>query len=92
MAHIRTLTLIDEVRQEQIQHRDHDPRPYVRKRCAALLKIAEGKALYWEAHHSLLKPHDPDSVYAWLDTYETSGLTGLIARQHGGDRRSWRDI
>ncbi len=88
MARIRTLTLTEEAKQELIQARDHDPRPYVRERCAALLKIAEGKAPYWVAQHGLLKPRDPDSLYAWLRIYEQEGLAGLIARQHGGDHRS----
>ena len=44
MASQRTLALSWEQWRELAAHRDHDPRPYVRERCAALLKIAEGKA------------------------------------------------
>jgi hypothetical protein len=87
MAQQRTLTLTDEQRHELIEHRDHDPRPYVRERCAALLKIAAGDAAYCVAHQGLLKERDPDTVYHWLNLYETEGLTGLIAHQHGGPRR-----
>jgi len=87
MAQKRTLTLTDEQRQELIQQRDHHPRPYVRERCAALLKIADGKTPHWVAKHGLLKERDPDSVYLWLNIYESQGLTGLIARQHGGPHR-----
>jgi hypothetical protein len=57
------LTLTDEAKQVLIEHRDHDERPYVRERCAALLKIAEGKSSHWVAHHGLLKRRGPDTVY-----------------------------
>lgn len=87
MARRRTLTLTDEEHQELIEHRDHDPRPPVRERCAALLKIAEGKSPHWVARHGLLKERDPDTVYNWLNIYQAEGLAGMIARQHGGARR-----
>ena len=37
----RTLDLTVSQRQELLHHHDHDSRPYVRERCAALLKIAD---------------------------------------------------
>jgi len=83
----RTLALADGERAELLDHRDHDPRPYVRERCAALLKIADGNAPYAVAHAGLLRQRDPDTVYAWLDYYRDEGLPGLVAHQHGGHRR-----
>jgi hypothetical protein len=44
MAQRRRLELTDVQRQELAHHRDHDARPYVRERCAALLKIADGQS------------------------------------------------
>jgi hypothetical protein len=82
----RTLTLTEDQRQELLRLRDHDPRPYVRERGAALLKIAEGQAPHHVAHQGLLKPRDPDTVYAWLDHYQASGADGLIAHAQGGSR------
>lgn len=87
MAQRRKLSLTDEQRQALEQARDHDPRPYVRERAAALLKIAEGRSPHWVARHGLLKPRDPDAVYAWLDYYQTGGLAQVIARSHGGPHR-----
>ena len=87
MAQKRTLTLTEEQRQELIEHRDHDPRPYVRERCAALVKIAAGEAPYCVARQGLLKERDPDTVYQWLNRYEAEGLAALIGYQHGGPRR-----
>ena len=83
----RTLTLADDQRAELLYHRDHDSKPYVRERCAALLKIADGQAPYAVANTGLLKNRDPDTVYAWLDYYQDEGLPGLFAHQHGGNRR-----
>ncbi len=82
----RTLTLSDEQRQELLQLRDHDPRPYVRERGAAVLKIADGQAPHRVVRQGLLKPRDPDTVYAWLDHYQASGVAGLIAHPQGGFR------
>jgi hypothetical protein len=82
----RALTLTEEQRQELLKLRDHDPRPYVRERGAAILKIAEGQSPHRVAKSGLLKPRDPDTVYAWLDRYQTQGAPGLIAHPQGG----WR--
>jgi hypothetical protein len=83
----RTLALSDNQRAELLYHRDHDSKPYVRERCAALLKIADGHSPYAVANVGLLKNRDPDTVYAWLDYYQDQGLPGLLAHQHGGNRR-----
>jgi hypothetical protein len=42
MAARRTLERKTRQRQELEKYRDHDPRPYLRGRCGALLKIAGG--------------------------------------------------
>lgn len=53
--------------------RDRDPRPYLRERAAALLKIAQGMSPHAVARRGLLKPRDPDTVYIWLDNYIRDG-------------------
>ena len=83
----RTLALSDDERAELLYHRDHHPKPYARERCAALLKIADGTSPHAVAHGGLLRNRDPDTVYAWLDYYRDQGLPGLLAHQHGGNRR-----
>jgi hypothetical protein len=87
MAPRRRLTLEEDQWQSLGEHRDHDPRPYVRERCAALVKIAEGQSPHWVARQGLLKERDPDTVYRWLTAYQTAGLAGLIGGQPGGVRR-----
>ena len=80
----RVLSLTEEQRQELLRLRDHDPRPSVRERGAAILKIAEGQSPHHVATCGLLKPRDPDTVYAWLSCSEAEGAAGLIAHPHGG--------
>ena len=87
MAQRRKLTLAVAQRDDLVVHRDHDPRPYVRERCAALVKIADGMSPHAVARGGLLKARDPDTVYGWLNAYEAAGLVGLCAHQHGGPRR-----
>jgi len=83
---VRRLSLTEVQRQELVRLRDHDPRPFVRERGAALLKIAEGQSPHRVARSGLLKPRDPDTIYAWLGRYEAEGVAGLIAHPHGGSR------
>jgi DNA-binding PadR family transcriptional regulator len=87
MPHKRALTLTEKQRQELTDHRDHDPRPYVRERCSALLKIAAGHSPHWVAKQGLLKSRDPDTVYKWLNDYEAEGLAGMRGHQQGGNQR-----
>lgn len=87
MATRRTLALKAKQRVELEHHRDHDARPYVRERCGALLKIAEGHAPHAVATQGLLQPRDPDTVYGWLRVYETEGIGGIVTHQHGGNHR-----
>ena len=82
----RSLTLTEERRQDLLRLRDHDSRPYVRERGAAILKIAAGQSPHRVATSGLLRPRDPDTVYAWLDRYRAEGVAGLIAHPRGG----WR--
>jgi Winged helix-turn helix len=87
MAQRRRLTLTTGQREELVAHRDHDSRPYVRERCAALVKIADGLSPHAVARGGWLRGRDPDTVYGWLNAYEAEGLAGLRAHQHGGPRR-----
>jgi hypothetical protein len=69
-----------------VRLRDRDPRPYVRERAAALLKIADGMAPYAVAMQGLSQKRKPDTVYDWLNRYEDDGFDGLFqqSRRSGG--------
>jgi hypothetical protein len=90
MVQRRTLSLTETERQVLGEYRDHDPHPQVRERCAALLKVADGKSAHDVAQHGLLKARDPDTVYGWLNVYQAEGIKGLLSCLHGGKRRSFR--
>lgn len=83
----RTVLVTAEERAVLTHYRDHDREPWVRERCSAVLKIADGQAPYAVARTGLLQPRDPDTVYSWLTCYATEGIAGLLAHQHGGPRR-----
>ena len=87
MAIRRTLRLKMREQRELEQYRDHDPRPYVRERCGALLKIAAGATPHAVVRQGLLQPRDPDTLYGWLQRKEEEGVAGLFAPQQGGDRQ-----
>lgn len=87
MPYIRRLVLTPEQRQELVAARDHHPRPYMREKAAALLKVADGQPAAQVAQTGLLKAHDPDVVYSWMTRYEQHGLAGL-AIQPGRGRKS----
>jgi hypothetical protein len=87
MAIRRTLKLKTREQRELEHYRNHDPRPYVRERCSAVLRIAAGEPPHAVARQGVLKPRDPDTLYGWLQMYEEEGVAGLLAHQQGGDRR-----
>jgi len=88
MVHQRRLILTVEEREALVVHRDHDTHPQVRERCGALLKIADGRSANWVAQNGLLKERPVETVYNWLNIYESEGLVGLTGRLHGGKRRT----
>jgi hypothetical protein len=73
----RPLVLSETERQELVQLRDHARQPYLRERSAALLKIADGMPAALVARQGLLRPRDPDTVYAWLDRSQAAGRAGM---------------
>lgn len=69
----RTFSPTPEQHAELTRIRDHDPRPYLRERAAALLKIAGGMSPHAVALSGLLKPREPDTVYIWLNDFIRDG-------------------
>lgn len=84
MPHRRTLELTADERAALTDLRDHAPQPYLRERASALLKIAAGFPPAVVARSGLLRPRDPDTVYAWLDRWQAHGFDGLPIRDGRG--------
>jgi len=57
--------------------RDMDPRPYMRERAAAILKVADGQSARRVAQYGLLKRRDKNTVCSWIRQYLDKGLEGL---------------
>lgn len=84
MPRIRTLTLQPQDRDALERLRDRSPKPYLRERAAALLKVADDIPAALVARFGLLRPRDSDSLYQWLDRFEAQGLAGLTIRPGRG--------
>lgn len=79
----RTLALTEAQRAELVRARDRDPRPYLRERAGALLKVAAGWSPRRVALDGLARPRQPKTVNGWLDAYAAGGLGGLVQRARG---------
>lgn len=80
----RRLELRADARAELVALRDSGPKSYLRERAAALVKIADGAVAAEVARTGLLRPRQPDTVYAWLDRYRAEGIAGLTIRPGRG--------
>ncbi len=84
MPALRHLTLTGAQRAELICLRDTAPKPYLRERAAALLKIAAGARPAHVARSGLLRPRKERTVYTSLRRYEEAGVAGLLLRPGRG--------
>jgi hypothetical protein len=84
MPTTRRLFLTEEQRHQLTHLRDASPKPYLRERAAALLKIAAGLSAAQVAHQGLLRVRQPDTVYRWLNAFQTVGIEGLKVKPGAG--------
>ena len=73
----RYLTLTKEQEKELRKVRDQHPKPYMREKAAILLKIAAGMSPHMASQEGGLKEHHPDTIYKWMDWYQTAGIQRL---------------
>ena len=78
------LVLTQEQRTALERRRDTAPKPHERERAAALLKVAAGRPAAQIARTGLLRPRQPDTLYAWLDRFQSQGVAGLPIRPGRG--------
>lgn len=64
--------------------RDTSPRPYLRKRAAALLKVADGVSPTAVAGSGLLRRRKYHTMVARLRRYQADGVAGLVIRPGRG--------
>jgi len=83
-AAIRRISLTQEQRQQLTRLRDTACKPYVRERCAAILKVADGMSVAQVAGRGLLRRRRHETVSGWLSRFEQEGVQGLRVRPGRG--------
>lgn len=69
----------------QLEHAcRHHAKAYVREKCAALLKLEQGRACNEVAQQALLTRHSPDTLTDWMRCYQREGLDGLVVHPGRG--------
>ncbi len=64
--------------------REHHPKPYMRERAAALLKLADGMSIAGVARWGLFRTRAWDTIYTWMVRYELVGIAGLVIQPGRG--------
>ena len=83
--------LLDDAERRQLEEVvKRGPKPYLRERAAAILKVARGEVASRVARTGLLRPHAPDTVYAWLQRFERAGIAGLSITPGRGRKPPFR--
>ncbi len=83
------IELTAEQRQELEEVRDKHPKPYMRERATAILKIADGMSGLQVSREGLYKQRHPDTVYRWVKRYLAEGVKGLEIRKGRGRKPAY---
>ena len=92
MSRGRVVPLSAEQRGELLRLRDHHPLPYVRERCAAILKVAGGEPVRRVELARLLRPSSEETVGAWIDRYLAEVQAGLAVRKGRGRKPAFSPL
>lgn len=79
-----SLALTAEQRRVLEDARAHDPKPYMREKAAALLKVADGASARRVAAFGLLTKHRHRTISRWAERFLDEGLAGLRVRKGRG--------
>ncbi|MEA5259439.1 helix-turn-helix domain-containing protein [Arcicella aquatica] len=83
------VTLSDSQEQELQDLVAHHPKAYIREKACAILKIAQGHPGIWVAQNGLLRKRRKNTVYDWVHSYQTQGITGLFVKKGRGLKPSF---
>lgn len=72
--------------------RDTAPKPYLRERAGALLKIADGRSAAAVARDGLLRQRQPETVARWVHRFRVSGIAGLVDRPGRGRKPAFSPL
>lgn len=80
-----TQTAISELEEVLVSH----PKPYMRERASALLKVSQGAYIKDVSTQGLLLKRDAHTVGKWIQRYKTQGMEGLYHRKGRGRKASF---
>lgn len=84
MPKTRMLRILRETYEELVYAAEHHPKPHVREKAAALVKIADGiPAARVATTYGLVVRH-PDTLYGWMTAVERAGIAGLLVKPGRG--------
>jgi transposase len=92
MCRRRPFVLTDRQRRTLTRVRDRHPRPHLREKAAALLKVADGWAIQDVAAYGLLKARSRNTVAAWVRRYQQRGLGGLKVKAGRGRKPAFSPL
>lgn len=69
--------------------RNQHPKPYMRERAAAVLKVASGETLTAVGETGLVKRHEPETIHLWIQSYLASGLDGWVIKKGRGRKPAY---
>ena len=72
--------------------RDRHPKPYVRERAAAVLKVAAGASARAVARGGLLRPRRRETVAGWVARYLAGGVAGLLVAPGRGRKPAFSPL
>ena len=83
-----TLKQKDELTQTVLTH----PKPYMRERAGALLKLHSGMSGVEIAFSGLLIKRRKNTVYDWVHRYQAEGISGLFIKKGRGCKPSFSPL
>lgn len=89
MPKLIKIELSEAERTELEKVRDSHPKPYMRERASAILKIAKGQTARQVALNGLLKQRYPKAVYRWVKRFQENGVKGLEVSPGRGRKTSF---
>lgn len=89
MPKLIDICLMPEQEEQLKQIRDTHKNAYMRERAAAILKIAQGISPHQVALNGLLKTRKPDTVYDWVERFQSEGIPGLLIKSGRGRKPAY---
>jgi transposase len=81
--------LSDEIFQQLTDLAKHSPKPYLRERASAILKLADGQSASQIACAGLLQKRYYETVSDWFHRFQSQGVEGLSIKAGRGRKAAF---